>query len=302
MIFSKGNKPGELKNNADKQLSEYENALFGQKERIFSMREENRRLTEELENYKKRDKQISGALMLAMQKAKEIEDNARAAAELELERLKEFHNKWVRYYEDVRRMFPEDTRVAAAGELLARMEVVLSRGADGNFSAVSAAERELMSHHSAESRRLELLKSEESQPGGSEDSGDAVAASEAWADETAQPAAKNLPSESGRSHLQTGVLSEQTAHAQTVSAQTARAQTVSAQPVQNFQTAQQPVYRQSEQSQPPAQYQAKTEFEGRLGQMKQFLDRQEDEFSMDEVLNPKNLASLDELCDEMGLK
>ena len=67
----------DVKIEIDRQKSEYENTLFGQKERIFSLREENKKLKEELESYQKKDKQISSALVLALQKAREIEETAK---------------------------------------------------------------------------------------------------------------------------------------------------------------------------------------------------------------------------------
>ena len=46
-------KLNEIKIEIERQRSEYENMMFGQKERIFSLREENRKLKEELETYKR---------------------------------------------------------------------------------------------------------------------------------------------------------------------------------------------------------------------------------------------------------
>lgn len=115
----------QLKIEFDRQVSEYESALFGQKERLFSLREENRQLKEEVEQYKKKDSEVSGALLAALGKAREIEDSARIKADLELRRLKEFHEKWIRYYEEVKKLFPKDKRVENAGVFLAKMEKIL---------------------------------------------------------------------------------------------------------------------------------------------------------------------------------
>ncbi|MBQ2712210.1 MAG: hypothetical protein IJF71_02430 [Clostridia bacterium] len=118
-------KKSKLKIELDRQASEYESALFGQKERLFSLREENRRLKEELEAYKRKDGEVSEALLVALQKAREIEESARLKSELELKRLQEFHARWIRYYEEVRKLFPKDKRVENAGVFLAKMEKIL---------------------------------------------------------------------------------------------------------------------------------------------------------------------------------
>ena len=127
------NKPNKSKLNdvkieIDRQKSEYENTLFGQKERIFSLREENKKLKEELESYQKKDKQISSALVLALQKAREIEETAKIKSGLEMLRLKEFHRKWVSYYEKVQKLFPEDEKIKSAGIFLKKMQEILHIG------------------------------------------------------------------------------------------------------------------------------------------------------------------------------
>ncbi len=119
-------KLNEIKIEIERQRSEYENMMFGQKERIFSLREENRKLKEELETYKRKDAQISSALLSALQKAREIEDTAKLRSEMDLLRLKEFHARWMRYYEEVKKLFPKDANLKAAGRFLAKMDAILT--------------------------------------------------------------------------------------------------------------------------------------------------------------------------------
>lgn len=121
-------RPNGVKIEIDRQKSEYENTLFGQKERIFSLREENKKLKDELESYQKKDKQISSALVLALQKAREIEETAKIKSGLEMLRLKEFHVKWVSYYEKVQKLFPEDEKLKSAGIFLKKMQEILRIG------------------------------------------------------------------------------------------------------------------------------------------------------------------------------
>jgi len=103
----------------------YENKLSDQKDRIFTLVEENKNLYEELEHYKEKDSQISKTLMVAVQKAKEIEDAAKQKYNMEIERLKIFHHKWVSYYAELKNTLPQDENTMSAEEFLIKMDKIL---------------------------------------------------------------------------------------------------------------------------------------------------------------------------------
>lgn len=158
-------KRNEIKIEIERQRSEYENMMFGQKERIFSLREENRKLKEELETYKRKDAQISSALLSALQKAREIEDTAKLRSEMDLLRLKEFHTRWMRYYEEVKKLFPKDANLKAAGRFLARMDAILTgepekkqavlKGEEASFMKELESGKERISAAITENRKID---------------------------------------------------------------------------------------------------------------------------------------------------
>lgn len=115
----------ECKKQIDALTMTYENKLSEQKERIFNLVDENKKLTEELAKYRKKDSEISSALMLALSKAQEIENSAKQRYAMEIERLKLFHTKWVAHYEKIRKSLPADENVITAESFLFEMDKIL---------------------------------------------------------------------------------------------------------------------------------------------------------------------------------
>lgn len=144
--------PAEVENYIKQTIISYENKLVEQKDRIFSLLDENKKLIEELEEYKGKDAQISKALILAISKAKEIEDAARLKYNMEIERLKVFHSKWVSYYASVKNKIPVTDDLLSAEDFLMRMDRVLGL----NSKELSlGGEAEALAQFIDESKRLE---------------------------------------------------------------------------------------------------------------------------------------------------
>jgi hypothetical protein len=152
----------EVENYIKKTIFSYENKLSEQKDRIFSLLEENKKLLSELEEFKSKDAQVTKALVLAVSKAKEIEDAARQKYSMEIERLKAFHSKWVSYYALVKSKFPTNEDLLSAEEFLMKMDSVLGL----NSPQLSCRnEAEAVAQFVDESKRLESrgkTKTEES--------------------------------------------------------------------------------------------------------------------------------------------
>lgn len=144
--------PAEVENYIKKTIQSYENKLSEQKERIFELLEENEKLLAELEKYRDKDSQISKALVHAIAKAKEIEDGAKLKYNIEIEKLKNFHSKWVSYYATVKNKLPKTEDMLSAEEFLYKMDNVLgleSPELKGSYSDPDAA-----AQHSDENIRL----------------------------------------------------------------------------------------------------------------------------------------------------
>ena len=73
---------------------ENETRMRKQNERIESMKRKNHELETKIEFYKRREAQISKALVTAVQKSSDIEQSARAVYDLEVKRVQLLYRKW----------------------------------------------------------------------------------------------------------------------------------------------------------------------------------------------------------------
>ena len=143
--------PKEYEEYIKKIVFSYENKLSDQKDRIFTLVEENKKIKQQLEGLLEKDAQISKTLTVAVQKAKEIEDAAKAKYNMEIERLKLFHSKWVSYYENIKYKLPANKETAQVEEFLKKMDEIL--GFKGNQKENYASEQ-----YNQELRRLNKIK------------------------------------------------------------------------------------------------------------------------------------------------
>lgn len=93
-INKKGYDVEQVDNFINKLSLKYEEKLSEQKDRVFSLKNEVSVLEERLEHYKEKDKQISQALIYAVEKAEQIEGNASKLYDLEIKRLRLLYKQW----------------------------------------------------------------------------------------------------------------------------------------------------------------------------------------------------------------
>lgn len=72
----------------------YEEKLSEQKDRVFALKNELSIMEQRLGNYKDKDKQISQALIYAVEKAEQIENNASKLYDLEIKRMRLLYKQW----------------------------------------------------------------------------------------------------------------------------------------------------------------------------------------------------------------
>lgn len=93
-INKKGYDMEQVDNFINKLSLKYEEKLSEQKDRVFSLKNELSVMEGRLNSYRDKDKQISQALMFAVEKAEEIEGNASKLYDLEIKRLKLLYKEW----------------------------------------------------------------------------------------------------------------------------------------------------------------------------------------------------------------
>lgn len=82
-----------------------------QKERIDELKEQNEKLVEELNVYRKKEKLIERTLTEATRRAEDIESELKTQYALEIERLKIFQAKWTNCYEELKNKYHFDKDV-----------------------------------------------------------------------------------------------------------------------------------------------------------------------------------------------
>lgn len=96
-IEKKGYNKEQVTNYIRKISSQFENANLEQRERIESLKRENKDLTLQLSEYQAKKDSINSALTQAIEKAKNIEYASKIRYALEGERIAIFEKKWTSY-------------------------------------------------------------------------------------------------------------------------------------------------------------------------------------------------------------
>jgi cell division septum initiation protein DivIVA len=93
-INKKGYDTEQVDNFINKLSVKYEEKLSEQKDRVFALKNELAVMEERLNNYRDKDKQVSQALVFAVEKAEQIESNASKLYDLEVKRLRLLYKQW----------------------------------------------------------------------------------------------------------------------------------------------------------------------------------------------------------------
>lgn len=105
-IDKKGYNPREVEEYISSIKANYEEQLKEQKQAITHLKKENADLASKLNVYLQKDGDISSALVMAVQTAKEIEDSAKKVYELEIKRIKLLYSKWQAVLRQITALYP----------------------------------------------------------------------------------------------------------------------------------------------------------------------------------------------------
>ena len=86
---------------------DYENKLREQKMRINDMKRELETAKEQLNQFKERNSNISDALVVAVETAKQIENSSKNIYDLEIKRIRSLYDKWKSFLDDFMKKYPE---------------------------------------------------------------------------------------------------------------------------------------------------------------------------------------------------
>lgn len=106
-IERKGYNPKEVENFIQSIKLTYDKQLNEQRAILIKLKNENSELKQKLSAYEKKDGDISSALVVAVQTAKEIENSAKTVYELEIKRVKLLYAKWQAVLRQLIAIYPD---------------------------------------------------------------------------------------------------------------------------------------------------------------------------------------------------
>ena len=147
----------ELDEYVRKLLTNSEIALSKQAERLEQERKINNKLQKELDEYKKKEKTISRALIIADRKAKYIESTTRSRCAIEIERLARLAEKWDDFFDKL-----EEKYAKADKEKLEEFKNELSKVIDSMIDMENMFDKSTLTEaeqsHNQEISRLKVIK------------------------------------------------------------------------------------------------------------------------------------------------
>lgn len=87
--------------------AEFDNKLREQKMRIADLKRELDMTKEELNQFKEKNADISDALVVAVETAKQIESSSKNIYELEIKRIRSLYDKWQKFLDDLMQNYPD---------------------------------------------------------------------------------------------------------------------------------------------------------------------------------------------------
>ncbi|MDD4210766.1 MAG: DivIVA domain-containing protein [Clostridia bacterium] len=140
-IEKKGYNRDEVQKTVDSLVEDYEVKLSQQKYRIDELKREALEAKEELIKYKSKDKNISGALIAAVETAQEIEKNSKDIYELEIKKLRLLYNKWESFLNEMLLKNPNMKENFDPQIILKGFAQAIDKTIEENFSSMQSVKR-----------------------------------------------------------------------------------------------------------------------------------------------------------------
>jgi cell division septum initiation protein DivIVA len=141
-IEKKGYNKDEVQKTIKTLALDYENKLLLQKNRINELKQEIIEIKEELNKYKNKDKNISGALIAAVETAQEIEKSSKDIYNLEIKKLRLLYNKWEAFLNDMLLKYPSMKENFDPQVILKGFNEAIDKTIEENFNSMQNARRD----------------------------------------------------------------------------------------------------------------------------------------------------------------
>lgn len=140
-IEKKGYNKDEVKGTIESLVQDYEERLAIQKERIDDLREQVEEVNIELDAYKSKDKNISGALKAAVATAEQIEKDHKNLYSLEIKKVRLLYNKWEDFLKEMMDKYPETKEDFDPSVLLKGFQNAIDQTIKANFNSMQATKK-----------------------------------------------------------------------------------------------------------------------------------------------------------------
>jgi len=126
-IERKGYNKKEVDSYLEELKIQYEDIIEKKQQEIMQVQAELLQSKMELESYQSKDDQISNALVVAVETAKEIESSAKTIYELEIKRVKVLYKKWNNILNEIKALYPDINKVNGVSTLFNEFEDAINK-------------------------------------------------------------------------------------------------------------------------------------------------------------------------------
>jgi|AntRauTorcE11897_2_1112592.scaffolds.fasta_scaffold00019_110 cell division septum initiation protein DivIVA len=148
-VEKKGYNKSQVQKTINELVEDYENKLLLQKNRIAELKKEIEQLKEQLHTYQTKDKNISGALVAAVETAQEIESNSKNIYDIEIKRLRLLYNKWESFLNEMLQKNPEAKENFDPQVILKEFKKAIQETVENNFNSMQNSKK----HNSEKARQ-----------------------------------------------------------------------------------------------------------------------------------------------------
>jgi len=138
----KGYNKDEVQKTIETLVEDYESKLLLQRNRINELKQELAEIKEQLTIYKSQDKNISGALIAAVETAQEIEKNSKNIYDLEIKKLRLLYNKWENFLNEMLLNYPDMRENFDPQAILIGFQDAINRTIEENFTSMRNQKKE----------------------------------------------------------------------------------------------------------------------------------------------------------------
>ncbi|MDY0143690.1 MAG: DivIVA domain-containing protein [Bacteroidales bacterium] len=138
----KGYNKDEVQKTIETLVEDYESKLLQQRNRINELKQELIEVKEQLVSYKSQDKNISGALIAAVETAQEIEKNSKNIYELEIKKLRLLYHKWENFLNEMLLNYPDMRENFNPEAILIGFKEAIDRTIEENFTSMRNQKKE----------------------------------------------------------------------------------------------------------------------------------------------------------------